>query len=295
MTTLAATSTTVVASNDELNDLAAFVPSEDLAGQRCGALTTSNGSVQVDATASLLAPVTQQSTQVASSDLRLSVHFGSGFPGHQCTDLSSEVRNPVVATSWPATATAATFTVIPSLQCSAATLQLEGVVATSPAGDQVHLGNIRITNQAWQWWPPFECHVDLDRARAVDDTASLTRGGVCGESLLWAADEADRVAVLVRVPVSEDDAEHVYDLAASPEQASVQILRGPAVTATICTNDFTDETGTSAVAGLITVSFAQTTGGPCLRSGSITLQRVYFDDESLLDIHGMPPMEIGCT
>jgi hypothetical protein len=53
----------------------------------------------------------------------------------------------------------ATFTVERNEQCSAATLNLDGVIAQAPTGQQVPLGTITIINTAWQWWHPTECHL----------------------------------------------------------------------------------------------------------------------------------------
>ncbi len=108
----------------------------------------------------MLAPSFQQSTDIEPADLHLVVNFGSGFPSFTCTDLDTEVRRAVIDETWSATAAGGVFTVVPADRCSVATLSLVDVVATSPGGNQVVLGDMTITNQAWQWWHPFECDLD---------------------------------------------------------------------------------------------------------------------------------------
>lgn len=142
-----------------LAQLEAFEPDPTLAGQQCGDLSVSNGSVQLDATGSSLARAIQTNQPVPQSDLHLIARFGSGFPSLTCTDLESEVHRATVEESWPASATSATFTVVTAEQCSSATLQLVGVAVFAPDGQIAQLGEISITNPAWQWWPPFECHL----------------------------------------------------------------------------------------------------------------------------------------
>lgn len=116
--------------------------------------------MQLDASRSRLARTVQNSTAVPADDLRLVVKFGSGFPSLTCTDIESEMHTARVDESWPASARAAVFTVTASDRCSVAKLSLQGVVATAPDGEAVDLGDVTITNQAWQWWPPFECHLE---------------------------------------------------------------------------------------------------------------------------------------
>ena len=139
--------------------LEAFQPKEALAGEQCSALSISNGSVQIDATGSQFPAVLQQSTPVRPNDLHLVVNFGSDFPSFSCTDLASEARMAIVDETWPASATGGTFTVTASDRCSVATLELRDVVTTSPGGQEVDLGDILIENDAWQWWPAFECRL----------------------------------------------------------------------------------------------------------------------------------------
>ena len=142
-----------------LAELRAFRPDPTLAGSQCGALSVSNGSVQLDAADSQLSKAVQAAHPVLTTDLRLVVRFGSGFPSFTCTDLEFEVRKAVVDETWPASADSATFTVVKSEQCSVATLQLVDVVVVAPDSQLVELGDITITNTAWQWWHPSECHL----------------------------------------------------------------------------------------------------------------------------------------
>lgn len=140
-------------------ELRAFRPDSALSGSQCGDLSVSNGSVQLDAAGSMLARAIQTAQLVPVTDLRLVVRFGSGFPSFTCTDLASEERKATIEETWPATATSATFTVAEGEQCSSATLQLVDVVVQVPDGQLVGLGDIAITNGAWQWWHPGECHL----------------------------------------------------------------------------------------------------------------------------------------
>ena len=140
-------------------ELDAFEPIPSLSGQECGDLSVSNGRVQLDASGSTLTRAIQAETPVPPTALHLTVHFGSGFPSFTCTDLADSVRHAVVETSWPASAAGATFTVVTGERCSIATLHLVGVVAVAPTGQSLPLGDIAITNLAWQWWHPFECQL----------------------------------------------------------------------------------------------------------------------------------------
>jgi hypothetical protein len=140
-------------------ELSEFEPDPALAGEQCSDLSVSNGSIQVDATGSRLAKVVQVEQPIPSTDLRLVVRFGSGFPSFTCTDLESEMRDATVDEEWAASATRATFTVVVGERCSTAALELYGVVAQAPDGQHVELGDIVITNRAWQWWHPFECQL----------------------------------------------------------------------------------------------------------------------------------------
>jgi hypothetical protein len=54
-----------------------------------------------------------------------------------------------------------------------ATLELDGVVAETPTGQEVPLGDITVVNTGWQWWHPFECHLVDAGAAAVVPTASV--------------------------------------------------------------------------------------------------------------------------
>jgi hypothetical protein len=101
----------------------------------------------------------QTDQPVPPTALHLVVHFGSGFPSFTCTDSEPE-RLAVVEATWPASARSATFTVVGGQQCSVATLHLVDVTALAPDGQEVPLGDVTVTNRAWQWWPPFECHRD---------------------------------------------------------------------------------------------------------------------------------------
>ena len=145
-------------------ELAAFEPNPSLSGQECGDLSISNGTVQLDATGSTLTRAIQTETPVLPTALHLTVHLGAGFPSFTCTDLADSVRLAFVEASWPASAAGATFTVVSGERCSIATLQLVGVVAVAPTGQSLSLGDITITNSAWQWWHPFECQL-LDVAQ----------------------------------------------------------------------------------------------------------------------------------
>jgi hypothetical protein len=270
---------------EELSRLRSFVPVDDLAGEQCGELSASDGTVQIDASGSILSSVTQQATPVPASDLRLIVHFGSGFPAFQCTDLTPEVREATIDQTWPASAAEGTFTVLPSMQCSTATLELRDVVAVSPAGDEIHVGDVSITNIAWQWWHPFECHVDLDRLPAID-TSTLTRSGGCDASVFWAANEAETTALIVRTTVTQDVEAQVIDLTTARDATSVQIRRGETVLAGICGEDTTVFIGTEirATDGFVTAGVGTATGGACKRIAGFDLNRIYFDDRTILDI-----------
>lgn len=82
-------------------------------------------------------------------------------PGSSLTaTLQTEPPVAVIDATWPATADSATFTVHNATQCSTATLHLVGVSVRAPDGHEVSLGDVTVTNTAWQWWPPFECHRD---------------------------------------------------------------------------------------------------------------------------------------
>ena len=140
-------------------ELRAFRPDSALSGSQCDALSVSNGAVQLDAAGSVLARAIQASQPVPVADLRLVVHFGSGFPSFTCTDLESEVHEAIIDETWPASAKSATFTVAEGEACSSATLQLVDVDVQAPNGQLVGLDDITITNTAWQWWHPFECHL----------------------------------------------------------------------------------------------------------------------------------------
>lgn len=140
-------------------ELRSFRPDPSLSGSQCGDLSVSNGSVQLDASESSLTRAVQAAQPVPATALHLVVRFGSGFPSFTCTDLDSEVREATVGEEWAASATSASFTVVESKRCSSATLQLVDVIARAPDGQLVELGDIAITNTAWQWWHPFECHL----------------------------------------------------------------------------------------------------------------------------------------
>ncbi|MDP2292667.1 MAG: hypothetical protein Q8M22_15885 [Actinomycetota bacterium] len=154
-----APSPTAIGVEGRIGELERFAPSATLAGEQCGDLSVSNGTVQLDASGSMLARAIQRDTRVSPTELHLEVRFGSGFPSFTCTDQESELHHAVVEETWPASATSGTFTVVAGPLCSSATLRLADVVATSPAGHEVPLGDIAITNPAWQWWHPFECHL----------------------------------------------------------------------------------------------------------------------------------------
>ncbi len=139
--------------------LQSFAADPTLSGHQCADLSVSNGTVQLDATGSSLTATLQTEQPVAPTALHLVVHFGRGFPSFTCTDAEPE-RLAVIDATWPATAGSATFTVRGAPQCSTATLRLVGVAARAPDGQEVSLGDVTITNTAWQWWPPFECHRD---------------------------------------------------------------------------------------------------------------------------------------
>lgn len=143
-----------------IEQLEAFSPSPALGSNQCWELSISDGSVQIDASGSLLARKLQAATVVAPADLRLQVRFGSGSPSFTCTDSESEVREAVVDETWPAIAAAATFTVVAAESCSLATLQLTDVVAEAPNGARVPLGDLTLVNPAWWFVHPFECHLD---------------------------------------------------------------------------------------------------------------------------------------
>jgi hypothetical protein len=142
-----------------VDELKSFQPDQSRSGHQCGDLSVSNGTIQLDASSSSLASAVQTATIVPPTNLHLSVQFGSGFPSFTCTDLDAEKHNAVVDETWPVSAASATFTVERNEQCSAATLNLDGVVAQAPTGQKVPLGAITIINTAWQWWHPFECHL----------------------------------------------------------------------------------------------------------------------------------------
>ena len=143
-----------------LAQLEAFQPDEARAGEQCDEMSASNGSVQLDASRSLLSTVLQQSMPVRANELHLVVNFGSSLASFTCTDLESEVHPAIIDETWPASAAGGIFTVTAGSHCSVATLALRDVVARSPGGQEVDLGDIVIRNDAWQWWPPFECHLD---------------------------------------------------------------------------------------------------------------------------------------
>lgn len=295
-TSAAAPTIPVTRYDEQVAALGAFEPIEELSGQRCGEMSVSNGTVQIDASESVLPRVTQQATPVAADDLRLTVRFGSGFPGYHCTDVAVEVRRPTVDETWSATATGGSVVVSPSTTCSTATLDLHGVVAVSPAGDEVDVGDVSITDDSWQWWPPFDCLIDLDRRPALDPGV-LTESGTCDASVFWAADSAHTVAVIVRTSIPADDESHEIDLTADGDvRASVQIRRGESVLSGLCLGDSTVPLGTdaTATAGFVTVAFGQSTGGPCRRSGSIRLDRIYLDDGTLLDVAGLSGFGLEC-
>ena len=139
--------------------LQSFAADATLSGHQCAELSVSNGTVQLDASGSSLAAKLQTDQPVPPTALHLVVHFGTGFPSFTCTDSEPE-RLAVIDATWPATAGSATFTVRGAPQCSTATLHLLDVTAFAPDGQEVPLGDVTITNTAWQWWPPFECHRD---------------------------------------------------------------------------------------------------------------------------------------
>ena len=143
-----------------LAQLNAFQPDDSLAGEQCAELSASNGTVQLDATASLLSAGLQQSTPVGAEELHLVVNFGSGLPSFTCTDVESEVHRAIVDETRPATAAGGIFTVMAGDRCSVASLALRHVVARSPDGQQVDLGDIVLKNDAWRWWHPFEYRLD---------------------------------------------------------------------------------------------------------------------------------------
>lgn len=159
-TSLAESHANVETLQQRLNQLRGFQADDRSAGEQCDDLSASNGTVQLDASLALLPRTFQDATVVTAEDLNLIVHFGSGFPAFTCTDLASEVRLAVIEESWPASAEGGVFTVTPADRCSVAQLTLQGVVVKAPNGDAVVLGTMTITNEAWQWWPPSECHLD---------------------------------------------------------------------------------------------------------------------------------------
>jgi hypothetical protein len=128
----------------------------------CGAMSSSSDSVAVDASNSYLPPRLQAATPIAGTDLHLRVVFGSGLPGSDCTDLPDEVSRPLIEETWPAEAASAVFSVVASERCSSATLKLADVTVIAPTGERVSLGDITMSNNAWQAWPPFECHIQSD-------------------------------------------------------------------------------------------------------------------------------------
>lgn len=147
--------------DQRIQQLINFEPDPSLVGDQCGELSISDGSAQIDATASTLphSSTDGRSVTIAAADLRVVVRFGSGFPSRNCTDVISEIHRAHVDEEWPATAASGTLRIDLSERCSVATLRLSGVVASAPFGQTVDLGQLTIVNDAWQFWPGFDCRI----------------------------------------------------------------------------------------------------------------------------------------
>jgi hypothetical protein len=160
-TTVAAITTVDLAAEQiRIDQILAFDSLRSQGSISCGDLSLLSGGMLLDASGTEVLRAPQIATPLSADQLNLVFSFGSALPSFTCTDIPSEVRIRDVEETWQATTSGGTFTVIAdSINCSVATLEVHDVNVVSPSGKTVPIGDVFITNPAWQMWHPSECQL----------------------------------------------------------------------------------------------------------------------------------------